>query len=131
MCPGPLTIRGLRSMPNRPLATTARETMVFSEIVSIAIDSFRVSKVVFVLTGLGMVIGTASLIIVVTISLAGKQYAINQIQSIGANMIMAYWEGGADASSTPGSTTDYITVQDMRAVEEQVPGIVASSPMLE
>jgi putative ABC transport system permease protein len=118
-------------MSSRPLAKTARETMVFSEIVSIAIDSFRVSKVVFVLTGLGMVIGTASLIIVVTISLAGKQYAINQIQSIGANMVMAYWEGGGDASATPGSTTDYITAEDMRAVEEQVPGIVASSPMLE
>jgi putative ABC transport system permease protein len=118
-------------MSSHPLAKTARETMVFSEIVSIAIDSFRISKVIFVLTGLGMVIGTASLIIVVTISLTGKQYALNQIQSIGANMVLAYWEGGGDAAAIPGSTTDYITAEDMRAVEEQVPGIVASSPMLE
>jgi putative ABC transport system permease protein len=118
-------------MSSHPLAKTARETMVLSEIVSIAIDSFRVSKVVFVLTGLGMVIGTASLIIVVTISLTGKQYALNQIQAIGANMVLAYWEGGAEASATPGSAPDYLTAEDMRAVEEQVPGIIASSPMLE
>ncbi len=117
-------------MSSRPVTETARETMVFSEIVSIAVDSFRASKVVFVLTTLGMVIGTASLIVVVTIGLTGKQYALNQIQSIGANMIVAYWAGGGDASVTP-ATNDPVSVADMRAVEERVPGIVAASPMLE
>jgi putative ABC transport system permease protein len=121
----------LAVMPNRPLTETARETMVFSEIVSIAVDSFRTSKVVFLLTALGMVIGTASLIMVVTISLTGKQYALNQIQAIGANMVVAYWEGGGDASVNPGNSNDYLTVADMKTVEEQVPGIVAASPMLE
>ena len=87
-------------MPNRPLVATARETMVFSEIVRIAVDSFRTSKVRFVLTALGMVIGTASLILVVTIGLTGKQYVLNLIQSIGANMIVAYWAGGGDRKST-------------------------------
>jgi putative ABC transport system permease protein len=115
----------------RPLTETARETMVFSEIVSIAVDSFRASKVLFFFTALGMVIGTASLIVVVTIGLTGKQYALNQIQSIGANMVLAYWEGGGDASINPGSGNDYLTVADMEAVEQQVPGIKAASPMLE
>ncbi len=119
------------SMSSHPLAETARETMVLSEIVSIAVDSFRASKVVFVLTALGMVIGTASLIMVVTVSLTGKQYALNQIQSIGSNMVLAYWEGGGDASVNPGTSNDYLTVADMKAVEERVPGIVAASPMLE
>jgi putative ABC transport system permease protein len=118
-------------MTSRPLAETARETMVFSEIVSIAVDSFRASKVLFLFTALGMVIGTASLIVVVTIGLTGKQYALNQIQSIGANMVLAYWEGGGDASVNPGSSNDYLTVADMMAVEQQVPGIKAASPMLE
>jgi len=44
------------------LAETARNTMLFSEIVSIAIDSFRTSKMRFILTAVGMVIGTAVLI---------------------------------------------------------------------
>ena len=39
-----------------------------------AFDSFCSNKVRFLLTALGMVIGTASLILVVTIGLTGKQY---------------------------------------------------------
>jgi putative ABC transport system permease protein len=117
-------------MTSHPLADTARRTMLFSEIVSIAVDSFRVAKVRFVLTALGMVIGTASLIMVVTIGLTGKQYALNQIQSIGANMIVAYWEGGGNATVSTGPRDD-LTVQDMNAVRTQVPGIQAASPMWE
>ena len=43
-------------MNRSPLGETARRTMLLSEIVSIAVDSFRASKVRFVLTALGMVI---------------------------------------------------------------------------
>ena len=105
--------------------------MVFSEIFTIALDSFRASKVRFVLTAIGMVIGTASLILVVTIGLTGKQYVMNQIQSIGANLIYAYYEGGSNASVSLGSGGDWLTVEDMKAVQAQVPGIQAASPMLE
>jgi len=78
-----------------------------------------------------MVIGTASLILVVTIGLTGKQYVMNQIQSIGANLIYAYYEGGSNASVSLGAGGDYLTVEDMKAVQQQVPGIQAASPMLE
>ena len=105
--------------------------MLFSEIVSIAIDSFRTSKVRFALTALGMVIGTASLIVVVTIGLTGKQYVMNQIQAIGSNLIYAYYEGGSNFSGTIGTSGDYLTADDMRAVRQQVPGIQAASPMVE
>jgi putative ABC transport system permease protein len=117
-------------MNRHPLAATARRTMLFSEIVSIAVDSFRTSKVRFLLTALGMVIGTASLILVVTIGLTGKQYVMNQIQAIGANLIYAYYEG---ATNTTGGDngTDYLTIEDMKAVQQQVAGIRAASPMLE
>lgn len=105
--------------------------MVFSEIVAIALDSFQTSKIRFVLTAIGMVIGTASLILVVTIGLTGKQYVMNQIQSIGANLIYAYYEGGSNASVSLGAGGDYLTVEDMKAVQQQIPGIQAASPMLE
>jgi putative ABC transport system permease protein len=114
-----------------PLVETARKTMLFSEILSIAIDSFRTSKVRFVLTALGMVIGTASLIVVVTIGLTGKQYVMNQIQAIGANLIYAYYEGGSNVAVNTGVSNDYLTVDDMSAVKQEVPGIEAASPMLE
>jgi putative ABC transport system permease protein len=117
-------------MTPNPLAGTVRRTMLFSEIVSIAVDSFRTSKVRFALTALGMVIGTASLIMVVTIGLTGKQYVMNQIQAIGANLIYVYYEG---ASNTTGGNNgnDHLTIEDMNAVQQEVPGIRASSPMLE
>ena len=38
---------------------SARSTMVFSEVVRLAVDSFQASKVRFLLTMLGMVIGSA------------------------------------------------------------------------
>jgi putative ABC transport system permease protein len=116
-------------MSKRPLAETARNTMLFSEILSIAVDSFRTAKARFLLTALGMVIGTASLIIVVTIGLTGKQYVMNQIQAIGANLIYAYYEAGSNGSQNGGS--DFLTVEDMRAVQQEVPGIQAASPMAE
>ena len=102
--------------------------VVLSEIVGVALDTFRLNKVRFALTALGMVIGTASLILVVTIGLTGKQYVIGQIQGIGANMIYAFHEGQGAASS---SAQDDLTVSDMRAVEQEVDGIAAVSPMVQ
>ncbi|HEY2115782.1 MAG TPA: ABC transporter permease [Candidatus Angelobacter sp.] len=117
-------------MTGRPLVETARNTMLFSEIVTLALDSFRTSKWRFALTALGMVIGTASLIVVVTIGLTGKQYVMNQIQGIGANLIYAYYEGGGNNAVGSG-TRDDLTIDDMKAVQQEVPGIQAASPMLE
>jgi putative ABC transport system permease protein len=112
------------------IAELANTTMPLSEIVSLAIDSFKIAKVRFALTALGMVIGTASLILVVTIGLTGKQYILNQIQAIGANMVYAFYEGGGNASVST-SQQDFLTIEDMKAVQNQVPGIQAASPMLE
>jgi putative ABC transport system permease protein len=100
--------------------------LVFSEILSFAYDTFCSNKVRFALTALGMVIGTASLILVVTIGMTGKQYVLNQIQSIGANMVEAEYQGGGQRNVTP----DLLTIDDMNAVLEQVPGIVAASPVV-
>ena len=50
----------------------------------LAIDSFYQSKIRFMLTALGMVIGTASLILVVTIGMTGKQYILNHRDEPGA-----------------------------------------------
>src|ERR1700693_2161353 len=85
--------------------------LVFGETFSLAYDTFCSNKVRFSLTALGMVIGTASLILVVTIGMTGKQYVLNQIQSIGANMIDAEYQGGAGNTSP-----DLLTIDHMRAV---------------
>ncbi len=103
--------------------------LAFSEILNFAYDTFCSNKVRFMLTGLGMVIGTASLILVVTIGLTGKQYVLNLIQGIGANLIYAEYEGGAQRITN--TSPDPLTVDDMKAAREQVPGIVGASPVLD
>ena len=102
--------------------------LAFSEIMSFAVETFCANKVRFLLTGLGMVIGTASLILVVTIGLTGKQYVLNLIQGIGANLIYAEYEGGSQRITN--TAPDPLTADDMIAAREQVPGIVASSPVV-
>jgi putative ABC transport system permease protein len=115
---------------DRTLAS-ARSTMMFSEVARLAVDSFRASKTRFLLTMLGMVIGSASIILVATLGSTGKQYALDQLTSIGPNKIELQYGGGNISGPENTSTPDYMTLDDMRAVLDQVPGIVASSPMLE
>ena len=74
---------------------SARHTMMMSEILKLAADSFRASKTRFALTALGMVIGTASVILVVTIGLTGSQYVLALLQKIGTNQVG--WNTRAEA----------------------------------
>jgi putative ABC transport system permease protein len=112
----------------RTLAS-AKRTMLLSEIVRLAFDSFRANKIRFALTALGMVIGSASLILVTTIGLTGKQYVQKLIQGIGTNMVeFEYAGGGAGAISD--YRNDYLTRDDEQAVDAQVPAVAASSPVV-
>jgi putative ABC transport system permease protein len=97
--------------------------MAYGEIVSFAYETFCTDRVRFALTALGMVVGTASLILVVTIAMTGKKYVLDQIQGIGVNMIVVEYQGGDHGS-------DFLTIDDMHAVLLQVPGIVAASPVV-
>lgn len=102
------------------------QSIVTGEVIGVALGMFRQYKVRFSLTALGVALGTASLVLVVTIGLTGKEYILDQIRGIGANMIRAFYEG--DPAST--AVHDYLTTEDMRAVQQQVPSVVAASPLL-
>jgi putative ABC transport system permease protein len=99
--------------------------MVVGEVLIFAYDTFCSNKVQFALTALGMIIGTASIILVVTIGLTGKEYVLKQIQSIGVNMIEAEYYGGQTNIEA-----DPLTIDDMHAVQQSVLGIVAASPVV-
>ena len=88
---------------------SARSTMVFSEVAALAVDSFRASKVRFLLTMLGMIIGAASIILVVTVGLTGRQYALETISSIGPNKVEMQYDGGTVVGPDNASTPDYMT----------------------
>jgi putative ABC transport system permease protein len=102
--------------------------LVISESLRFAYDTFLSNKVRFLLTALGMMIGTASLVLVVTIGLTGKQYILDQIQGIGANLIYASYSGAGQRITAV--ALDELTVEDLTAVREQVSSVVAASPFV-
>ncbi len=110
---------------------SARQTMLMSEILKLAMDSFRTSKTRFALTALGMVIGTASVILVVTIGMTGKQYILELIQKIGTNSVELEYAGGGATAAERVRYNDCLTREDEKAVDQQVPGVMYSSPVLE
>jgi putative ABC transport system permease protein len=109
---------------------SARQTIMLSEIAKLAIDSFRSSKVRFVLTALGMVIGTASVILVVAISATGRQYILSEIQGIGTHLVELEYAGGGSGAVT-NIQSDFLTFDDEHTIDEQVPSVAASSVVLE
>ena len=110
---------------------SARRTMVLSEILKLALDSFNASKLRFALTALGMVIGTASVILVVTIGLTGKQYILAELQKIETNSVELEYSGGGAIAAEQVLYNDFLTREDEKAVVAQVPGVMYSSPILE
>ncbi|HZQ22086.1 MAG TPA: ABC transporter permease [Terriglobales bacterium] len=106
-----------------------RRQLALDEMLNFAYDTFCSNKVRFALTALGMVIGTASLILVVTVGMTGRQYVLNQIQAIGANLIYVDYSGGAQRITAV--APDPLTVDDMNAVRERVPSVVAASPFVQ
>jgi len=129
----------ISSVPNPPpesksfdnTLASARTTMMFSEVVALAVDSFRANKARFLLTMLGMVIGSASIVLVVTVGQTGRKYAIDTLSTLGPNKIEMQYSGGSIIGPDNTSSPDYMTREDMQAVVDAVPGIVAHSPMLE
>ena len=68
--------------------------MFLGEALDFSVKALKANPVRSFLTGLGMVIGTASVILVVTISLTSRDYILEQIEGVGSNMIFAYYEVG-------------------------------------
>jgi len=110
---------------------SARRTMVYSETLKLALDSFRASKTRFALTALGMVIGTASVILVITIGMTGKQFILEELQKIETNSVELEYSGGGATAQERVLYSDSLTDEDRKAVVAQLPGVVSSSPVVE
>ncbi|MGC1904231.1 MAG: ABC transporter permease [Candidatus Acidiferrum sp.] len=94
--------------------------MDMRETLSVAIDALRANKLRAILTSLGVIIGSASIVLVVTVALTSQKYVISQIEAIGSNMVYVELVN-AGSKSTP---LNYeITLDDMDAVKANVPGV--------
>lgn len=99
--------------------------MDFVEAVGFAHQSLSANKMRAGLTILGMVIGTASIILVVTIALTGREYILQQIQGVGSNLIYLYYEAGITVSGAK-TLSDDLTMGDLEAINS-IPGIAATT----
>ncbi len=104
--------------------------MHLGEAMSFSLESLRQNPVRSFLTGLGMVIGTASVILVVTISLTSQDYILEQIEGVGSNMIFASYEIGTQASSAE-VNADFIKIADVQTVREQLAGRIVAATGIE
>jgi len=102
--------------------------MFVDEAIRFSWQALRASPIRSLLTGLGMAIGTASVILVVTISLTSRDYILEQVQGIGSNIIFAYY---ASAGGSTVSEADYIKMPDVQAIRQELTSdIVAATGVM-
>ena len=99
------------------------------EAVSFAYDSLHANKLRAGLTMLGMVIGTASIILVVTVALTGRDYILQQIQGVGSNLVYLYYEAGGTIAGSR-TLSDDLTLGDLEAIQN-LPSVAAATAILQ
>ncbi len=94
------------------------------EALRFALAELRRQRLRSLLTGLSMTIAVASLILVVTVALTGRDFVVSQIEGVGSNLIYAYYEAGGNVSP---AEADYIDLADIDAVRARLGGLVEAA----
>jgi ABC-type antimicrobial peptide transport system permease subunit len=74
------------------------------------------------LTTLGVIIGSACIVLVVTAALTGKRYVVSQIEGVGANLVY-----GQVVQSRVERLADEITPADLEAIKVGVPHVMETA----
>ena len=88
--------------------------MFTGETFETALHRFRTHPLQMTLTLTGLVVGTASIILVATLGLTGRGYVMSQIEGVGSHLIWASY-GGTVTAGVSRTTNDQITEADARA----------------
>ncbi len=91
--------------------------MYFGESFRFSLQALSANKVRSFLTALGLVIGNASVILVVTISITSRDYVLDQIRGVGSNLISAQFSAGTTTATQVDA--DFIKLADVEAVRQQ------------
>jgi putative ABC transport system permease protein len=92
--------------------------MYFGESLRFSLQALQANKFRTFLTALGLVIGNASVILVVTISITSRDYILDQIRGIGSNLIYAQYSAGTNTATKVDA--DFIKLADVEAVRKQL-----------
>jgi putative ABC transport system permease protein len=103
--------------------------MNIREALQFSLQSLQANPLRTFLTALGLIIGNASVILVVTISLVGKDFILDQIRGIGSNLVYASYEtGGQNIASVQ---ADFIKLADVQAIRNALGNeIVAATAVM-
>ena len=94
--------------------------MDIRETVSVAIDALRANKLRAILTSLGVIIGSASIVLVVTVALTSKKFVLSRIESIGSNLV---WGELVQRPDKPQPLSYEMTAEDMEAAKT-IPNVI-------
>jgi putative ABC transport system permease protein len=87
--------------------------MDIRETVTVAIDALRANKLRATLTSLGVIIGSASIVLVVTVALTSRKFVLSQIEAVGSNLV---WVELVQRPDKPQPLSYEMTLDDMEAM---------------
>jgi putative ABC transport system permease protein len=103
--------------------------MHITEAVNFSFEALKANRLRTFLTALGLIIGNASVILVVTISLASKDLILDQIRGIGSNLVYADYEAGGQ--NTAQVEADFVKLSDVQAIRDTLGNsIIAASAVM-
>jgi len=94
--------------------------MDIRETISVAIDALRANKLRAILTSLGVIIGSASIVLVVTVALTSRKFVLSQIEAVGSNLIQVELVQRPDK---PQPLSYEMTLEDLEAVRA-IPNVI-------
>jgi putative ABC transport system permease protein len=96
--------------------------MVPAETWRVAVEALWSNKLRAILTTLGVVIGSACIVLVLTVAVTGRRYVIGQIEGVGANLVYANYEVNPQQAVV---RSNEITLADVDAVKAALPNVIA------
>jgi putative ABC transport system permease protein len=85
------------------------------EVFGMAVDRFQKHPVQTSLTLAGLVVGTAAIILVVSLGLTGREYVLRQIEGVGSKLVWANYRGTV-TSGVSRAADDVMTDTDIQAI---------------
>src|SRR5271169_341463 len=92
--------------------------MYFGESLRFTLQALQANKFRTFLTALGLIIGNASVILVVTISITSRDYILDTIRGVGSNLIYAQFSAGTNTSTKVDA--DFVKLADVQAVRNEL-----------
>jgi putative ABC transport system permease protein len=103
--------------------------MNLTEAISFSLQALHANRLRTFLTTLGVIIGNASVILVVTISLASKDLILDLIRGVGSNLVYASYQAGGQNTSQ--IQADFVKIADVQAIRDALgSSIIAAAAVM-